>query len=268
MIQGAGQGPVRGANPGLTAGGQRERADRMPQRLGRIERGEGTRAPTARRGRHLAGLALALIGVVAMAGSADPASAQASDTGGPLGVFETENLVRQIHYEGLPEAEAARIGADGVARLVEMLADPAESRSHARILHALGIVGGPEAYAAIVGWAAAQPTSGEIDRDRFRAWQALPFALGRLAPRDPRALRDLAACFEAKPPGWTFRHFDAARLQALERRAAAGALAETGLPEAQRILDSVERSAADPALVGHVRAVRAEAASRAAGGAR
>lgn len=209
---------------------------------------------------------LALIAAAAMAGLPDPVLAQG--VGGELGVEATENLVRQVHFEGLPEAEAARIGAAGVARLIEMLADPAETRSHARILHALGIAGGPEAYAAITAWAASQPTSGEIDRDRFRAWQALPFALGRLAPRDPRALNALAACFDANPPGWTFRHFDGARLQAIERRAAAGALAETGLPEAQRILDAVERRGADPALVGHVRAVRAEAALRAAGGAR
>lgn len=212
-------------------------------------------------------LLVALIAAGAVAVSAEPVGAQnGGPGGGELGVEATENLIRQVHYEGLPEAEVARIGAAGAARLMEMLADPVETRSHARILHALGIVGGPGAYDAIAGWVASQPTAGEIDRDRFRAWQALPFALGRLASRDPRALRDLATCFDADPPAWTFRHFDGLRLLALERRAAAGALAETGLPEAQRILDAVERGAGDPALVGHVRAVRAEAASRAAAG--
>lgn len=210
-------------------------------------------------------LLVAMIAAGAVAGSAGRVGAQNGGTGeGELGVEATENLVRQVHYEGLSEAEVARIGAAGAARLAEMLADPAEAPSHARIMHALGIVGGPGAYDAIAGWVASQPTAGEIDRDRFRAWQALPYALGRLASRDPRALRDLGACFDADPPGWTFRHFGALRLQALERRAAAGALAETGLPEAQRILDAVERGAGDPALVGHVRAVRTEAASRAA----
>lgn len=195
-----------------------------------------------------------------------PAGAQ---VGGPivgvLSIEETEDLVRRVHYEGMPEDEAARIGPDGAERLVEMLADPLERPSHGRILLALGIAGGPGAYPAMMAWLAAQPAEGEIDRDGFRAWQALPFALGKLAPRDPRAVARLAACLEAGPPGWSFRQFDGARLQTLERRAAVGALAETGLPEAQRVLDRVERSVGDPELAAHVRAVRSEAASRASG---
>jgi hypothetical protein len=50
----------------------------------------------------------------------------------------------------------------------------------------------------------------------------------------------------------------------LERRAAAVALAETGTPEALRVLDEVERSAADPDLVNHVRSARADASARSA----
>lgn len=259
VMRRAGQGPVRGAGLAPDAHGPMERGSRERRESGISQGGRG----------RLRILWIAMIAAVAMAGAADRVGAQSGGPGeGELGVEATENLVRQIHFEGLPEAEVARIGAAGAARLIEMLADPAETPSHARILYALGLIGGPDAYDAIAAWVASQPTAGEIDRDRFRAWQALPFALGRLASRDPRALRDLEACFAADPPGWTFRHFGGSRLQALERRAAAGALAETGLPEAQRILDGVERDAADPALVGHVRALRAEAARRAAGGPR
>jgi len=214
---------------------------------------------------------MALLLLVAYAfGSSDRAAAQA---GGPqsrvLTVAETEALVRAVHYEGMPEQEAAQIGADGAARLVEMLADPEEKQSHARILLALGISGADGAFEAIRAFTerevARAPVSGELDRDTFRAWQVLPFALGKLAPRDPRALAQLAECFDAAAPDWKFRHFDGPRLQGLERRAAAAALAETAMPEALRMLDAVERRGADPGLEAHVRAVRAEVLSRAAG---
>ncbi len=239
---------------------------------GRLARSGGGSAAGSRRriagggGRRL--LSALLIAWLALGGTgaADRAAAQsAAVPDGELGVEATEDLVRQIHYEGLPEAEAARIGAAGAARLAEMLADPEEKASHGRILLALGIAGQPGAYEAMMAWVAAQPPAGEVDRDRFRAWQILPFALGRLAARDPRAIERLAACFDAGPPAWTFRHFGGERLRALERRAAAGALAETGLPAAQRVLDAVERRAGDPALSAHVRAVRAEAALRGSG---
>lgn len=219
--------------------------------------------------RYVPALLVVLVGVGGAFGLAERAVAQAGGpVAGELGIEETEDLVRRVHYEGLPEAEAARIGAAGAARLAEMLADPLEKPSHGRILLALGIAGRPGAYEAMMAWVAAQPPTGEIDRDRFRAWQVLPFALGRLAARDPRAVDRLAACFDAGPPGWSFRQFEGERLQSLERRAAAGALAETGLPAAQRVLDAVERRAGDPDLAAHVRAVRAEAAARAPGAAR
>ncbi len=188
-----------------------------------------------------------------------------------LSLEETEDLARRVDYEGMPEDEAMRIGPEGAARLVEMLADPEEQPHHARILLALGIWGGEGALEAMRDWASlslngANGGNGgedgegsEIDRDRFRAWQVLPFALGRLARRDPRAVAELAACFDADPPAWTFRRFKGAGLQALERRAAAAALAETRLPAAERVLDAVARRAGDPALADHVRAVRAAA---------
>lgn len=220
------------------------------------------------------GLAVCLLLTAVSVGIVDRAAAQ---SGGPqsraLTVAETEALVRAVHYEGLPEEEAARIGADGAARLVEMLGDPDEKSSHGRILLALGISGAEGAYEAIRDYSerafvpAAERDSapGEIDRDTFRAWQILPFALGKLAPRDPRAVTSLAECFDAAAPTWRFRHFDGPRLQSLERRAAAAALAETALPEALRVLDGVERRGVDPDLEDYVRTVRVEAQARAAG---
>lgn len=194
-----------------------------------------------------------------MAASPERLVAQLSNSSSVLTVAETEDLARRVDYEGLPEDEAARIGAQGAARLVEMLADPEEQPHHARILLALGIWGGEGALEAMRNWASLSQAEGEIDRDRFRAWQVLPFALGKLARRDSRAVAELAARFDAEPPAWSFRQFRGARLQTLERRAAAAALAQTRLPEAERVLDAVVRRADDPALADHVRALRAEA---------
>jgi hypothetical protein len=176
----------------------------------------------------------------------------------PLGIEETETLVRRIDYEGMSEDEAARIGPAGAARLVEMLADPEERPHHARILLALGSCGGAGALEAIQAWSAGLPASGELDRATFRAWQNLPFALGRLARREPRAVAELADRFDAAPPGWSFRHFRGERLRGLAQRAAATALAETRLPEAAQALDALARRPRPPEIAEHLRAVQAE----------
>lgn len=203
-----------------------------------------------------------------MAASSQRAVAQLANSSSVLTVAETEDLARRVDYEGLPEDEAARIGARGAARLVEMLADPDEKPHHARILLALGIWGGDGALEAMRNWASLSQAGGEIDRDRFRAWQVLPFALGKLARRDSRAVAELAARFDAEAPAWSFRQFRGARLLALERRAAAAALAQTRLPDAERVLDAVVRRVDDPALADHVRALRAEAQGAPTGDAR
>ncbi|MBY0400419.1 hypothetical protein K2X89_09010 [Myxococcota bacterium] len=177
---------------------------------------------------------------------------------GVLGVAETEALVRRVDFEGMPEDDAARIGPAGVARLVEMLGDPAERPHQARILLALGSAGGAFALEAIRGWLDALPGEGELDRATFRAWQNLPFALGRLAHREPRAVAELVARFEAEPPGFSFRHFQGERLRQLEQRAALTALAETRRPDAARALEALARRPHSPAIADHLRAVRAE----------
>ncbi len=176
-----------------------------------------------------------------------------------LSVAETEALVRGRYFEGLPEAEAARIGPEGAARLVEMLADPTERPNHAQILLALGLCGSPDALLAIRQWRQRTPQVGEIDRDTFRAWQALPFALGRLARFDRRAVRELEGLMNEPAPGWTFRHHHGARLLREQRRAVATSLEETGLPEARQALDRAVgpgAAASDPDFAAHVRSLR------------
>lgn len=201
------------------------------------------------------GLVLALPFLVAA--PAAPAAAQSSSSPLWLTVEETESLVRRLDYEGMPHAEAERIGPAGAARLREMLADPAERAHHGRILLALGSCGAPDAIEAMRAWVERAPAQGELDRASFRAWQMLPHALGRLAQHDLRAVEELVVRFDAAPPAWTFRQFHAERLQQLERRAAVSALAASGRPEAAHVLDGLARRALDPELAIHVRAARA-----------
>ena len=218
-------------------------------------------APGVQLGR-LNGQAIGLVALLAgvlLIGVAPPALGQSSPVGPPLSLAETEALVRSVAYEGLAIEQAARIGADGGARLIELLADPQEKRNHGRILLALGIWGGPGAFEAIEGWRAAALAGGELDRSTFRAWQALPFALGQLASRDARALAQLAGCFEAPVPPFRFGRFSPTALRALERRAAASALVESRAPAAAQILESVAARTRDPELAAHLDAVRAEA---------
>jgi hypothetical protein len=215
------------------------------------------------------GLAALLLSVAAAMASPAHASAQGFTPTGLLGVEETEDLARRLDYEGLPESERYSIGPEGGARLLEMLGDPAERPSHARILLLLGDWGGPGAFEALRDYASQSLGEGELDRDRFRAWQALPFAFGRLAPRDPRAVAALSTCFDAAPPAFSFRHFRGDRLQALERRAAVSALVETRLPEADRVLDDLmRRGALEPGLAEHVREARAAFRGRPGGAGR
>lgn len=170
---------------------------------------------------------------------------------------EAERLVREFHYEGLPEAEAMRIGPEAAARLVEMLSDPAERAHHGQILLALGIAGPAGALEAIEAWSASAPALGEVDRAVFRAQQMLPFALAKLARRDARAVDALVERFELAVPRWHFRQFRGERLQQLERRAVLSALGESGRPAAARALDRIAAQEANSELVDHARAVRA-----------
>jgi hypothetical protein len=172
-----------------------------------------------------------------------------------LTIEETEALVRAVYFEGMPEDPARRIGPAGSARLIEMLVDPEEKRAHANILLALGLSGQPDASAAILDWAAL-PREGEIDRDTFRAWQALPYALAHVARYDRRAVAQLERQLEGEAPSWTFRHHRGAKLDRLGRRAAASALGLSGVPEARGALDRAGQRASDPGFDKHLRNAR------------
>lgn len=180
-----------------------------------------------------------------------------------LTVRETEFLVRAVHFEGLPEEQARRVGPEAVARLIEMLSDPAEASAHANILIVLGLSGEPGSLDAISDWASIS-REGEIDRDTFRAWQALPYALGHVARYDERAVARLEAKLEEQAPNWTFRHHRGARLHRQSRRATATALAMTGLPAAALVLDRAGKRATDAKFEEHLRDARAMHARRAA----
>jgi hypothetical protein len=218
-------------------------------------------ANKGRQGR-LGGWISTVLALVWILGSASllpsPATAQT------LTVAETENLVRGIHFEGLPEEMALRVGPAGAERLIEMLNDPGEGRSHANTLKVLGLCGDPDAYQAIVDWAS-RPLEGEIDRDTFRAWQMLPYALGHVAKHDRRALARLEAQLDEDAPTWTFRHHRGARLHRQSRRAAATALGMTGLPEAGEVLDRRRQRTTDIEFEEHLLEVRAMHRGRAAG---
>lgn len=193
--------------------------------------------------RRAIGIACASLTAALLAAATPAASAE-------LDAAQTEELVRTLWYEGLPFEEAAKIGPEGAAALVALLADPSESAVHANALLALGISGQPGAYEAIDAWARA-PRDGEVDRSVFRAWQTLPHALGHLARRDPRALDALAARLAPAAVSWRFRHFDAARLREMERRGVASALGSSGLSLARALLAGA-RAAGGPGWRSHV----------------
>ncbi|HPG26070.1 MAG: hypothetical protein H6748_12740 [Spirochaetaceae bacterium] len=207
-------------------------------------------------------LAAGLATLVLVSFLAPFASAQVAPPGPPLSIEETEALVHARYFEAMPEEQAARIGSEGAARLIEMLADPEERESHQNVLLALGICGAPGALEAISDWAT-EPREGELDRATFKAWQVLPHALGRLAEHDPRAVARLEAVFAEDTPAWHFRQHRGPRLARLAQRGAASALAETGLPSAGRALGRVERRSSDPELDAHLRAMRARHGERA-----
>lgn len=184
---------------------------------------------------------------VALSGSAQALDADAA-----------ELLVRETWYEGLPLEEAEKIDAAGAARLIEMLENRQDREHHANILMALAAGGQLGAYEAIAAWATL-PRSGEVDRAHFRAWQALPHALGVLARRDPRALHLLAGQLDTPALDWRFRHHDGARIRQLTRRGAASGLAHSGRPEAAVMLQlAAGKATDDPAFQAHLRECQAQ----------
>ena len=221
-----------------------------------------SRIPTSRAAARLA-IAIGAFWL-GLLGTADRSSAQSP----PLDVAATEALVRTPFFEGMPAEDVERIAPDGCRRLVEMLADAEEAEHHARILLAIGACGPPDGLEAIEAWEARMASGagdGEIDRRRYRAWQALPYALGRLAEHDPRALDRLAARLDAAAaPRWHFRHHRGAHLLRSLRESAANGLAESGLARAGEILAGAGGRASDPRLRAHLAVSRARHAEQAA----
>jgi hypothetical protein len=154
-----------------------------------------------------------------------------------------EALVRADHVEGLPYGEARKVTPGGVARLIEMLADPVEARHRVHIVMALGISGSDQAYPALAAFQASEP-EGEIDGAQYRARRSLPLAMGHLARSDPRArsfLLEAARTGRAdSAPTWSYRHLRGEKLVGILQRAAIMGLAISGRPEAAAALRQLD----------------------------
>jgi len=160
------------------------------------------------------------------------------------GVAAAEALVRTQYHEMLPLERARALTPAAIARLAQMLADPAEQPHRANIVMALGMSGGEGAYEALAAYASQIP-SGEVDADEYRAQLALRGAMGHLAASDSRALRHLIRELrhDTEPVGWSYRHLDGARLRQLLRRAAATGLGISGQPAAAAELQRLKARA-------------------------
>jgi hypothetical protein len=154
------------------------------------------------------------------------------------GAEDAEALARTLYYEGVPAGAARALDAQGIGRLGEMLADPAEAAHHGNIVSVLGLSGHPDAFGLLRAYASTAP-SGEVDRATFRARSRLGEAMGRLAQDDPRALAWLLAdARRAKTPTWSHRHHRGAHLRALLEEQTLTGLALSGSPGARPILES------------------------------
>jgi hypothetical protein len=159
------------------------------------------------------------------------------------GVTSAEALVRAVWFEGLPYEEARALTPAGVRRLAEMLGDPGEAEHHVNIVVALGMSESPLAYPALEKLWLREPR-GEVDRNEYRARNALPFALGHLARADRRALalleRELA---RSAAPAWSYQHLGGERLRGQIERGTLTGLGESGLPEAEVLLERAAQRA-------------------------
>ncbi len=194
--------------------------------------------------------AATLLGALAIGdaalGQADPAAAEA--------------LVRRWYFEGLPYEEARALTRADVARLAEMLTDPAEAEYWANIVAALGMSGDSSAFPALARFAASPP-EGEVASAEYRARLALPLALGHLARSDARALALLVDPLRSPPasPSWRYRHLHGTRLATLLRDSAITGLGISARPEAQKLLrELANRAAADPSTPDALRSHLAE----------
>jgi hypothetical protein len=189
-------------------------------------------------------VAIAALCLSASAPAAEPRSSEAS---------RADRLASAIYFEGVPFEEARDLSDRDVARLIELLDDPAEIRKYPNILVALGMSGSPAAFDAIANYASSG-SSGELDRLEFRARRSIAYGMGHLARVDGRALAWLtqAATNVSAAPRQSFRQIDSERIARMMRRGAITGLALSAQPAAVRVLDEIIATpGAEPGMVEH-----------------
>ncbi len=187
-------------------------------------------------------IAIASLCFFASNGAADPHDSETS---------RADRLANAIFFEGVPFEEASDLSDGDVARLIELLDDPAEIRTHPNILVALGMSGSPAAFDAIADYAL-RGSSGELDRLEFRARRSIAYGMGHLARVDSRALAWLtqAATDANAAPRQSFRQIGPERVARMMRRGAITGLALSARPAAAQILAGIIATpGADPRIV-------------------
>ncbi len=187
-------------------------------------------------------IAVAWVLLLASNGAAEPRDSEPS---------RADRLASAIYFEGVPFEAASDLSDGDVARLIELLGDPAEIREHPNILVALGMSGSPAAFDAIADYAL-RGSSGELDRLEFRARRSIAYGMGHLARVDSRALAWLiqAATDADVGPQQSFRQMDPDRVAGLQREGAISGLALSGRPDAARVLaEMIAAPGADPKIV-------------------
>ena len=176
-------------------------------------------------------IAIASLCFFASNAAAEPRNSNAS---------RADQLAGAIFFEGVPLEEARALSAGDVARLIELLDDPAEIRSHPNILVALGMTGSPAAFDAIADYAL-RGSSGELDRLEFRARRSIAYGMGHLARVDARAFAWLtqAATDASGAPKQSFRQIGPERVARMMRRGAITGLALSARPSAAHILAGI-----------------------------
>jgi len=187
-------------------------------------------------------ISIASLLFLALNGAAEPRDLESS---------RADRLAAAIYFEGVPFEAARDLSDADVARLIELLTDPAEIRQHSNILVLLGMSGSPAAFDAIADYAL-RGSSGELDRLEFRARRSIPHGMGHLARVDGRALAWLirAATDADAAPQRSFRQMDPERIARLMREGAVTGLALSGRPNAARVIaEIVAAPSATPRIV-------------------
>jgi len=197
--------------------------------------------------RVLRALSMLSIAIASLCFFASNAAAEARD----FEVSRADQLASAVFVEGVPFEEASDLSDADVARLIELLDDPAEIRSHPNILVALGMSGSPAAFDAIADYAL-RGSSGELDRLEFRARRSIAYGMGHLARVDARAFAWLtqAATDANAAPQQSFRQIGPERMAQMMRRGAITGLALSARPAAAQILAGISATpGADPRVV-------------------